>query len=271
MNALEAVLWGILQGLTEFLPVSSSGHLVLIPWLLNLQAPGFAFSVMVHLATLLALLLYLRAELAQLVRGALHLLTKRRIDTPESRLVGLVIISSIPAVLVALLLGDAIEQAFGSPILVAASLIITGAVLWLAERIRPRKGFSTLSALDAGLIGMAQAVALVPGISRSGATIAAGMGRGLGRPDAARFAFVMSIPVILGAAARELLDLVREASAIDSGGMFALGMVAAFASGYLAISALFRHVQRHSLRVFSWYCWAVGAISLLVYLVRGSS
>jgi undecaprenyl-diphosphatase len=271
MNAVsgfEAALWGILQGLTEFLPVSSSGHLVLVPWLLRRDAPGFSFDVLVHLATLLAVLVYFRAEFLMLIRGVIHLVARRRVDTPEARLAWLVIISSIPAILVALVFQSYIEQVFGSPLLVAVALLVTGTILYLAERRTGTRAVDDLTPRDAGLIGLAQAVALIPGISRSGATMAAGMGRDLARPEAARYAFVMSIPVIFGAAAKELLDLVGGPGIAP--GPLAIGMLAAFVSGYIAITLLFRHVQRHSLRVFSVYCWALGMLSLVVYLVRAA-
>ena len=182
MTAIEAVLWGVLQGLTEFLPVSSSGHLVVVPWLLKLNPPGFTFDVLVHLATLLAVLLFFRAELVILIRGLIELIARRRADTPESRLAWLVIISSIPAVLVALLLDDLIEGAFGSPAAVAVFLLITGTILYLAEKVTGTRTMSEITTQDAGLIGLAQAAALIPGISRSGSTMATGMARGLARP-----------------------------------------------------------------------------------------
>ena len=270
MTAIEAVVWGVLQGLTEFLPVSSSGHLVVVPWLLKLDPPGFSFDVLVHLATLLAVLLYFRAELVMLIRGLVQLIARRRADTPEGRLAWLVIISSIPAVLVALLLDAVIESAFGSPAVVAVCLLITGTVLYLAEKGRGDRAMSEITTQDAGLIGLAQAVALIPGISRSGSTMAAGMARGLARPEAARYAFVMSIPVILGAAGMELFRLVTESGLTGSWGTLGIGMVAAFVSGYLAITVLFRFVQRHSLRAFSFYCWGLGLLTLVVFLVRGA-
>lgn len=270
MNGFEAALWGILQGLTEFLPVSSSGHLVLVPWLFKLDAPGFTFDVMVHLATLVAVLLFFRAELVMLIRGVIQLLARRRADTPESRLAWLVIISSIPAVLVGFFLQSYIEQVFDSPAMVAVGLLITGTILFLAERRTGAGAVTELAPRDAGLIGLAQAVALVPGISRSGSTIAAGMARGLTRSEAARYAFVMSIPVVFGAGAMELLGMLTRPSLTNGWGPVAVGMVAAFGSGYLAISALIRHVQRHSLRVFSLYCWTLGLVALIVVAVRAA-
>jgi undecaprenyl-diphosphatase len=270
VSGFEAALWGILQGLSEFLPVSSTGHLVLVPWLLRRDAPGFTFDVLVHLATLLAVLIYFRAEFVMLIRGVIHLIARRRADTPEAKLAWMVILSSIPAMLVALVLQSYIKQVFDSPPLVAVALLFTGTILFFAERRKGTRAVAELTARDAGLIGLAQAVALIPGISRSGATMAAGMGRDLARPEAARYAFVMSIPVIFGAAAKELLDLVSGPGMAHSPGPLAIGMLAAFVSGFVAITMFFRYVQRHSLRVFALYCWALGTLSLVVYLVRAA-
>ncbi|NLT73788.1 MAG: undecaprenyl-diphosphate phosphatase [Chloroflexi bacterium] len=270
MSVYEAALWGLLQGLTEFLPVSSSGHLVLVPWLLGLGVPSVTFDVLVHLATLAAVLIFFRAELAMLIKGGIQILATRRVATSEARLAWLVIISSIPAAAAGLLLESVLERAFAVPGAVAVALLITGTVLYLADKSRGTRAIPDLSWKDAAVIGLAQAVALIPGISRSGATMSAGLGRGLTRGEAARYAFVMSIPVVAAAAAKELLDMLTGTIPSDGYGAMAVGMTIAFGSGYLALSVLFRHVQRHGLRVFSIYCWALGLLSLVVLLVRAA-
>jgi len=267
VSALEGALWGILQGLTEFLPVSSSGHLVLVPWLLGLDAPGMSLDVLLHLATLLALVIYFRREVLMLIRGVVHLVARRRADTADARLAWLVIVSSIPAVIVALVLETTIEQAFAAPMAAAVCLLVTGTILYLAERRGGDRAIADLGSRDAGLIGLAQAVALVPGISRSGATMAAGRALGLERSEAARYAFVMSIPVVFGAAMLELAGMITEGYAGPVAPL-AVGMLAAFLSGYLAVAVLIRYVQGHSLRVFSYYCWSLGMLAILVWLVR---
>jgi undecaprenyl-diphosphatase len=282
MGIAEAALWGVLQGLTEFLPVSSSGHLVLVPWLLGRTPPGFTYDVAVHFATLLAVLLFFRAEVLMLLRGALDLVTRRRLDTPEARLAWFVILGSIPAVLVGALLKSTFDQLFGAPPVVALLLLVTGLVLYLADRAGPRpvsrapaieagaedaRDMGQLGLRDAFTIGLAQAVALAPGISRSGATISAGLFRGLSRPEAARFSFVLSIPAVFGAAALEALDTLQAGTAV-AWPLIIAGMVAAFVSGYFALGLLFRVLQRRGLTVFAIYCWALSLVSLIVYAVR---
>ncbi len=269
MSVMEALLWGLLQGLTEFLPVSSSGHLVLVPWLLGRGPSSFTFDVMVHFATLFAVLLYFRRDLAALVRGALALLRYRRLATPEARLAWLVALSAVPAGVAALLLREWLEHLFGTPPAAAALLLVTGGVMFLAERLAAqRRDLASLRAGDALTIGIAQGVALAPGISRSGATISAGLALGLRRHEAARFSFLMAIPVVLGATILEALDLLGGAAPAESSAALAAGFVAALISGYAAIALLLRHLQQRGLRPFAYYCWAMGLVSLAVYLLR---
>ncbi len=269
MSVIEALLWGVLQGLTEFLPVSSSGHLVLVPWLLRQHPPSFTFDVLVHLGTLVAILVYFRRDLASLVQGIWDLLRYRQLATPEAHLAWFVGLSAVPAVLVALLVGDQLERLFGTPPAAAALLLVTGTVLFLAERLAARqRQAASLSTRKAVTIGLAQSVALAPGISRSGATISAGLALGLERPQAARFSFLMAIPVVLGATALEGLDLIRGAVVAESPWVLAAGFVAALVSGYGTIALLLQYVQRHSLRPFAYYCWAIGLLGLAVYLLR---
>jgi undecaprenyl-diphosphatase len=269
MTVIEALLWGILQGLTEFLPVSSSGHLVLVPWLLGRGPSSMTFDILVHFGTLLAVLIYFRRDLLVLVRGAWHLLRHRRLATPEARLTWLVALSALPAGLVALLLRDFLEQLFGVPPVAAALLLVTGTIMFLAERLAAhQRDTASLSGPEAVVIGVAQSVALAPGISRSGVTISAGLTLGLRRPDAARFSFLMAIPVVLGATALEAFDLLKGVTPPESPLALGVGFVAALVSGYAAIALLLRHLQRHGLRPFAYYCWAMGLFGLAVYLLR---
>jgi undecaprenyl-diphosphatase len=269
MTVIEAVLWGILQGLTEFLPVSSSGHLVLAPWLLGRGPSSFFFDVLVHTATLLAVLTYFRRDLLALIKGALDLLRYRRLATPEARLAWLVALSAVPAGLAALLLRKFVERLFGAPPAAAALLLVTGAIMFLAERLAARqRDMASMSAREALAIGLAQVITLAPGISRSGITISAGLAQGLRRQDAARFSFLMAIPVVLGATLLEGVDLLGGALPAESGLALAAGFVAALVSGYAAIALLLRHLQKRGLRPFAYYCWAMGLFSLAVYLLR---
>ncbi len=269
MSVIEAVLWGILQGVTEFVPVSSSGHLVLVPWLTGREPSSFTFDVLVHFGTLFAILIYFRHDLRDLIEGGIVLLRTRSIETPEARMAWLILLSLIPAVLVVLLFRHLFMQLFSAPPAAAALLLVTGTAMFLAEQYAARRrGMIALQARESVIIGVAQSVALAPGISRSGATISTGLVLGLRRPDAARFSFLMAIPAILGATVLEFIQLLRGTIPNEPTPVLAAGFVAALISGYLAIALLLRHLQNRGLRPFAYYCWAMGLFSLLVFLVR---
>lgn len=269
MSVIEAIVWGVLQGLTEFLPVSSSGHLALAPWLTGRQPSSFTFDVLVHLATLCAVLFYFRHDLVPLARGLVELARTRQANTPEARLAGLIAVSAVPAMVVGVVFRRLVEQLFDAPPAAAAFLLVTGAILFLAESLEVRERDMTgLRIRDALAIGVAQSLALAPGISRSGATISAGLALGLRRSDAARFAFLMSIPVVLGATALEGVDLLQGAVPSESALVLGVGFAAALISGYAAIAVLLRYLQRRGLRPFAYYCWALGVFGLAVYVLR---
>ncbi len=265
MSILEALLLGLLQGATEFVPVSSSGHLVLIPALLGWSDPGLAYSAVVHLGTLLAVVLYLRADIAALITGWFRSVRLRRIDSSQGRLAWLLIISAIPAGLIGFLLNDFFESLFGAPVAVASLLLVTGLFLFVSDlRGRQARALTDITWRDAALIGLAQGLAVAPGISRSGSTIAAGVFRGLHRDDAARFSFLMAIPVIVGAGGYELLKAVLAGLSNLQGITLLVGFVAALVSGYLAIWLFLSYLRKHSVRPFAYYCWAVGALFLVL-------
>lgn len=254
MTATTAALLGLVQGLTEFLPVSSSGHLVLLQHYFGVADVGIAFDVLLHLATMLAVVVYFRADLWRLVR--------------DPRKVLLVVVSSIPAGIAGLALEDLFARLFASVTAVGVALLGTGFVLWGAERLsasyRERRNGERMSFADAWWIGLGQALAIVPGLSRSGTTIAAGLARGLERESAARFSFLLSVPVILGAGVLQVRDL-SFASAQEVAPL-AAGFLAAFASGLAAIRILLDVIRRSRLTLFSWYVWTLGAVVLLLAL-----
>lgn len=269
MNIWEAMLWGALQGLTEFLPVSSSGHLVLVPWLVGRYPPSVTFDVLVHMATLLAILFYFRGDILLLLQGVLDLVRERRLATPEARLVWLIALSAIPAVVLGVALREMVDRLFGTPPAAAALLLVTGSVMFLAERISPQqRSIPEMGARDALAMGVAQGLALAPGISRSGATLAMGLARGLRRTEAARFSFLMAIPVVLGATMLEVVKWVGEHNTVESALVIVAGFVAALLAGYMAIAVLLKHLRRGSLAPFAYYCWAFGGISLLIFVLR---
>ncbi|HUG15001.1 MAG TPA: undecaprenyl-diphosphatase UppP [Thermomicrobiales bacterium] len=275
----RAIVLGIVQGLTEFLPISSSAHLIVVPWLFGWEPFGLAFDVATHLGTLAAVLVYFRRDLLAIARGTLRgLPAMRRRRMPEDhagRLGVYIIIGSIPAAGAGLLIEGYIDQLFHTEPLsrwalavLAVMLIAVGLLLGAADRYgRRRSGreFEQIGLRDALLIGAAQATALFPGVSRSGSTIIAGLFSGLSRPVAARFSFILGIPVVFGAGMRELSRLARDGIAADERTIFAVGVVTAGAVGYLAIAGLLRFLQRSSTDVFVLYrvCVGVGLLTLL--------
>jgi undecaprenyl-diphosphatase len=268
----QALVMGVVQGLTEFLPISSSGHLIIVPFLFGWTDPfitSLAFSVMLHVGTLLALLVYFRADWFRLVPAGLATIRDRSFhDDPDRRLAWLLVAATIPAALAGFLLGDVIEQNVREVGLVALMLVIGGAIMWLADHW----GSQTKDVDDVTFpvsfgIGVAQAIALVPGVSRSGISISAARFAGLNREAAARFSFLMATPVTAGAALIEVRKLLTgEAGVAVSAGPLIVGMVAAFVSGMLAIGLLLRYLRTRSLNVFVAYRFILAAIVVVVWL-----
>ena len=281
MTWYQALILGMVQGASEFLPISSSAHLVLVPWLLGWQFEPiafFIFSVTVHWGTLAAVVLALRDDLLRFGRAALlAALHRDLLETPEATLAWLLLLATLPGALAGVVLGGMVEQAFSNPPAVAGLLLGTGVLLALGERSRSIRAanlaeFRPLKSLrirDAILIGLAQAVALLPGISRSGATISAGLFRGLDRGDAVRFSFLMSVPIIFGAGLVALAELAGEPGAAQTLPSLVIGLLAAGVVGFIAIRWLLRYLAGGSLRGFAIYCALAGAAGLLVSLIRG--
>lgn len=270
MDIIQAIILGIVQGATEFLPISSSAHLVLVPWLLGWDKPSLTFDLMTHYGTLFAVLIYYRNDLWQIIKGVFQGIGQGKpFGNPEARLGWLLVLSTIPAVVVGYLFEDQFEALFSAPLLVACTLLVTGVLLWASEvigqRVRP---LSTMTWLDALLVGVGQALAITPGISRSGATIATSLLRGFDRAAAARFSFLMSIPVIFGAGLLKLSDFIETGISGDTLTLFLAGGIAAGIVGYIAIAYLIRYLATRSLRVFAIYCWIFGGACIVLNLVR---
>ncbi len=286
MSLFQAAILGLVQGLTEFLPVSSSAHLVIFTKLFNLPTDLF-FDAMLHVATLLAVLVYFGKDIINLLLGFLKGLVK--VISHKSQVIShksqvssifkidenfrisiLIIVASIPTALMGILFEDYFEAAFSSILAVAGFLFLTGIVILLAEYISRKSKVtshkSQVTIVDALLIGIAQGCAIAPGLSRSGTTIAAALSRGLDRKLAARFSFLLSIPVILGAGLFQLKD-VLETSSIA--GLFSLevifGMLIAFVSGYFAIKIFMQIIEKSSLRLFAYYVFALSFMILIFY------
>jgi undecaprenyl-diphosphatase len=265
---VQAVIMGIVQGLTEFLPISSSGHLILVPTLFGWDDPfidSLTFSVMLHLGTLGALLVYFWRDWLRLVPAGFATIRDRSLaGDPDRRLAWLIVATMLPAIVVGVLFDDFIEANVRTAGTVAVLLLIGAAILWLTDHFgRTDRHIDDLTFRQAFGIGVAQAAALFPGVSRAGISISAARFFGLERPDAARFSFLMAAPIIAGAGAWAILKLVRGGSdvAIQVGPLIA-GMIAAFLSGLAAIAFLLRWLQNHPLDIFVWYRIALAALIL---------
>lgn len=264
MNLIQAIILGIVQGATEYIPVSSSAHLVLVPWLLGWPDAPFEFEVLVQWGTLVGVLVYFWNDLWSIVRGVLQGLWRRRpLETFEARLGWYIVLATMPAVAVGLLFKSKIEPFFASPQATAALLLGTAALLAAAEYFgRRARTLENLTWLDALAVGLWQVVALLPGVSRSGATITGGVLRGLDRPSAARFSFLLSVPALVGAGVLAIKDLLEAGSLSAQGPALAAGSVAAAISGYVCIRWLLSYLQRGRLYVFAVYCAIVGVACL---------
>lgn len=268
-HLIKAVLLGIAQGLTEFLPVSSSGHLVIFSNILNFQQSGITFEVFVHLGTLVSVLIALRSEIGQMLLAPYQVWVQKSTDPQVQEFLKwdyYVIVATLPAVFVGLFFKDAIEQAFTSVLLVYGLLMVTGLLMFatqfLKDRGTPFKYSNTL------IIGIAQSFAILPGISRSGSTIFAGMAQGMDREKVARFSFILSIPAILGAAVLNIGDMIADPPAVSQVMGLAVGTIASGLTGYLAIVWLLKIVRRGKLQWFGYYCFGIGILGIIWYFTH---
>lgn len=274
MSFLQAILLGIIQGLTEFLPISSSAHLVLVPYFLGWQIPeeeAFVFNVLVQNGTLLAVIVYFWKDLINIARGFLQaLLRGQPFGSPEARMGWYLVLATIPAGLFGLFAKDLIEGAFASAAMTGVFLLVTAALLALSEWIGKRqRSLEMMNWKDALIIGAFQAAAVFPGVSRSGSTIAGGIALNFDRRAAARFAFLMSIPIMLAAGLLETVDMLQSPNLTNFLPVVAAGFVTAAVFGYLSIRWLISYLMRHSLRAFAIYCVVLGALTLAVAFMKG--
>lgn len=270
MSNLEALLLGVVQGLTEFLPISSSGHLIIVPWLQDYtflqQHDAFnkTFDVALHAGTLVAAVAYFRVEVVVLLRGFLRAARQRAIRTQEQRLSVAIAIGTVPAVIAGGLGSSFIDEHLGEPWMIAIQLILFGALLAYADRMPQRRRLGETTLRDGWYVGLAQVLALAPGTSRSGITITAARWLGLDRDSAARFSFLLLIPAVAGATVYKAASAVHEGLPSGVAGPMVVGTIAAAVSGYLAISFLLRLVRTTSYRPFVLYRYAAGAAILLI-------
>jgi undecaprenyl-diphosphatase len=275
LEFLEAILLGVVQGLTEFLPVSSSGHLLLGQYFLGLDQNrfGLPFDVALHLGTLVAVVTFFWRDLVRMARAFVRSLSPggRNLADSDQRLAYLVLASTIPAALIGFFLEGFFETAVRSPWVVVVNLVLVGILFIVGENVGAKtRGADKLRFNEAVGIGLAQAAALVPGVSRSGATITLGLFLGLRREEAARFSFLMSVPIIAGAGSLQLAEVAAEG--MDAWGilMFGAGFVSSAVVGYLAIKFFLRYVVHHSLRAFAYYRFTLATVVTVILLTSGS-
>jgi undecaprenyl-diphosphatase len=266
MTVYQALVLGVLQGLAEFLPISSSAHLALAPWAFGWPEPGLAVDVALHVGTLVAVLVYFREEWIRLIVAAGEIVRTQRIQTPEQRRVIYLIVATIPGGLAGVALNDYAESTFRSPLLIGSALAAMGVLLWIVDKARPAtRPLESIRWSDAILVGIAQAFAILPGVSRSGATITAGRALELDRESAATFSFLMSMPIIAAAAIFKVPHLLHAGGA---GTPLVVGVLASAASGWLAIEIVMRYVRTHSYGAFAVYRVVIGAAAVVLFWTR---
>lgn len=277
MPILHAIILGIVQGLSEFLPISSSGHLILVPWLFGwtelAENPDLnrSFDVALHVGTFLALVVYFRRDLLTLTRAGLQSVVRRRVEEPQQRLAWLLVVASIPAATVGLVLDKVLDGHSGSEALIGVMLIVFGLLLLVADRVPGRRDVGSFRVRDAALMGVAQAMALQPGVSRSGATISVGRWLGFDRDAAARISFLMTVPITGGLGLYKTLDVFVLGEGLPPGftAPFAWGTVGAAVTGFIAVWALLRLIRTRSFLPFVIYRVLAGAAVIGIALYRG--
>lgn len=266
LEIIKAIVLGFVQGATEFIPVSSSGHLVIVPWLLGWEPFGLVFDTMLHWGTLLAIFAVFWRDFWAMIKAALASIVNRSLADPNARMAWFIVLASIPAAIAGLSFKDQIEALFHSPRTAASFLLVTAALLagseQLAKRIKTLHSLEKLTLWDSLIIGLAQAVALAPGISRSGSTMAAGLARGLRRDEAARFSFLLGTPAFFGAGLLALKDALSvDASQVqDQMSILVVGFMVSALTGFMAIRFLLNYLRTRSLYLFAGYCAVVGLI-----------
>jgi undecaprenyl-diphosphatase len=267
VTIFQALVLGLVQGLTELLPVSSSAHLALTPYLLGWEDHGLSFDVALHFGTLLALSWYFRAEWLDMMRSAVHIARTRRVESVHDRRLVFLVVATIPAGVGGLLLNDLAKTTFRSPYVIGTTLVVLGLLLWAADRWSVRsRHIEEITLRDAIIVGCAQVLALVPGVSRSGSTITAGRLLKLDRPSAARFSFLMSMPITAAAVIFEAPGALRTEG---FSAPLLVGVAAAAVSSWLAITVLLRYVSKHSFGVFALYRVLLAGVVFYTLATRG--
>lgn len=261
MDIVEAILLGIVQGASEFLPISSSGHLVIVQRLLGVEEGSLTMSIAVHFGSLIAVVAALWPEWWLMLKALVGRAGEQ--NAAGRRLFFMLVLASLPVAVVGYLLKESIEAAFSSPYIPAVMLLVTGVLLWYADKVKGKASLGDLSIRHALTMGIGQSIALLPGLSRSGTTMAAGIFAGLRREQAARFSFLMAVPAIFGASLLEGIALLTGESTADlSLAVVLAGIIASLITSYIAIRFFLSFLRRGRLRTFAWYVWIVGALVL---------
>ena len=275
IDLIQAIILGFIQGATEFIPVSSSGHLVIVPWLLGWEKPSLLFDTMLHWGTLLAIFIVFWRDILAMIRAWFLSIARRSLADPDARTAWFIIVGTLPAVVAALLFEDQLEAMFLNPQAVGFFLLVTAALLffseqWTKRRDREARPLERMTWLDAIIIGVAQAFALFPGISRSGSTIAAGLARGIRRDQAARFSFLLGTPAFFGAGLLQVVKVMGEDANLLVGNLapIAVGFAVAAVTGVVVIRFLLGYLRNHSLYIFSAYCVVLGLLTIGLSFVR---
>ena len=273
MSILQAIVLGLVQGATEFAPVSSSGHLILVPWIFGWILIGDAdvrksFDVALHMGTLLGAVIYFREDIARYAVAWFRSIGARRLSTPDERIAWALLLGTIPGAIVGALFENVIQEELGAPWLIAVMLVAFALLLvFVDRRSRSDRALGTIGPTDGLLLGTAQALALQPGVSRSGVTITAARAMGFDRESAARFSFLLSLPIIAGAGAYKAVDL-AQTGLQGQAGAFVAGIVASAISGFVVIWGLLKYLRRHDFTLFLWYRVAVAALVTLLILTN---
>jgi len=279
LDLTHAVVLGLVQGLTEMLPISSSGHLVIVPWLLGWPDSGLAFDVGVHVGTLMAVVIFFRREWRDMLLAGVTTVRNRAIKTVDEKMVWIIFLATIPGVVTGFLLEDAAETVFRAPSQIGMLLVIAGIVLFIADRVPswyskhhkgangpagPGRGIETVGWRDGLIVGLAQAMAILPGVSRSGSTMTAGLFLGFNREVATRFSFLLATPIILGAALFQVIGLLSPGSFSAGVAPLLIGLVVSGITCFLVIRFLLKYVQTKTFTVFVVYSVVVGAAVMII-------
>ncbi len=270
MKPIQIIILGIVQGLTEFLPISSSGHLVLMEHYLGVDQPGALLEALLHMGTLIAIMVAFWEDIVKMFKAYFNIFSKQGMDNPwedpHARFGVLIIVGTIPTAIIGFAFRPIFEFLFKSILVVSGMLIVTGCILWLGERSKgENRGLPEMKILDALWVGFAQGVAIIPGISRSGTTIITGLKCGLNRKFAARFSFLLSIPAVV---AVSIFYLVKATQIVPSQlPVMLLGSLTAAISGYIAIRIVLKTLEERRFGIFAWYCWIMGIIAIILYFL----